>query len=173
LPQLVERAGTGVAGCGSITAFYTVLAEGDDEQDPIVDAARAILDGHVMLSRQMAESGIYPPVDVEPSVSRSMLRVALPEQLRAAQRFREVYSYYLRHRDLITVGAYRAGADAQLDRAVELWPRIEAFMSQDQNQPVGLAQSVSELIQLVSEPPPAPTQPIDPSAPAQGSEDAS
>lgn len=173
LPQLVERAGTGVAGCGSITAFYTVLAEGDDEQDPIVDAARAILDGHVMLSRQIAESGIYPPVDVEPSVSRSMLRVASPEQLRAAQRFREVYSYYLRHRDLITVGAYRAGADAQLDRAVELWPRIEAFMRQDQNQPVGLTQSVSELIQLVNEPMPMPAPTIDPPSPTQGSDDAS
>jgi len=126
-----------------------------------------------MLSRQIAESGIYPPVDVEPSVSRSMLRVASPAQLQAAQRFREVYSYYLRHRDLITVGAYRAGADAQLDRAVELWPRIEAFMSQDQNQPVGLAQSIRELTELVSGPMPARPQPDDPSAPTQGSEHAS
>ncbi len=150
LPQLVERAGTGVHGHGSITAFYTVLAEGDDEQDPIVDAARAILDGHVMLSRQIAESGIYPPVDLESSVSRSMIRIAGADQLRAAQRLREVYSYYLRHRDLITVGAYRPGADAQLDRAVELWPRIEAFMSQDQNEPVSLTQSVQELLALVN-----------------------
>ena len=152
LPQLVERAGTGVKGTGSITAFYTVLAEGDDDQDPIVDAARAILDGHIMLSRKIAEAGIYPPIDVEPSVSRSMLRVASPEQLRAAQRLREIYSYYMRHRDLITVGAYRRGADAQLDRAVKLWPRIEAFMRQPQTEAVSLTQSVQDLIRLVNTP---------------------
>jgi flagellum-specific ATP synthase len=150
LPQLVERAGTGVNGTGSITAFYTVLAEGDDEQDPIVDAARAILDGHIMLSRSIAESGTYPPIDVESSVSRSMVRVAGTDQLQAAQRFREIYSYYMRHRDLITVGAYRAGADAQLDRAVKLWPRIEAFLRQSQHQPVGLEQSIRELLTLVN-----------------------
>ncbi len=149
LPQLVERAGTGTAGQGSITAFYTVLAEGDDEHDPIVDAARAILDGHVMLSRSIAESGIYPPIDIEPSVSRSMLRIAGPAQQQAAQRFREIYSYYMRHRDLITVGAYRSGADRQLDRAVQLWPRIEAFLRQSQHEPVSLEDSIAQLIELV------------------------
>jgi flagellum-specific ATP synthase len=165
LTQLVERAGTRVADRGSITAFYTILADGDEEQDPVIDAARAVLDGHVMLSRQIADSGIYPPVDLEASVSRSMLRVASPEQLRAAQRFREVNSYYLRHRDLIDVGAYRIGADAQLDRAVALWPRIEAFLTQDQNQPVGLPQSIGELTELISEPMRADTQPSGRSAP--------
>lgn len=155
LPQLVERAGTGTAGQGSITAFYTVLAEGDDEHDPIVDAARAILDGHVMLSRSIAESGIYPPIDIEPSVSRSMLRIAGPDQQQAAQRFREIYSYYMRHRDLITVGAYRSGADPQLDRAVQLWPRIEAFLRQSQHEPVSLEDSIAQLIALVSSPVPA------------------
>lgn len=152
LPQLVERAGTSMAGNGSITAFYTVLAEGDDEQDPIVDAARAILDGHVMLSRNIAESGIYPPVDVESSVSRSMVRIATPEHQRAAQRFREIYAYYTRHRDLITVGAYRSGADPQLDRAVQLWPQIEAFLGQSQHEPVNLDASVNQLMALVNAP---------------------
>ena len=152
LPQLVERAGTSTAGKGSITAFYTVLAEGDDEQDPIVDAARAILDGHIMLSRSIAESGIYPPIDVESSVSRSMLRIAAADHQQAAQRFREIYAYYTRHRDLITVGAYRSGADPQLDRAVELWPRIEAFLGQSQHEPVGIDASVAELLALVNTP---------------------
>jgi len=153
LPQLVERAGTGTVGQGSITAFYTVLAEGDDEQDPIVDAARAILDGHIMLSRNIAESGIYPPVDVEPSVSRSMVRVASPSHQQAAQRFREIYAYYMRHRDLITVGAYRPGADPQLDRAVDLWPSIEAFMRQSLHEPVSLDESIAQLEALVAAPP--------------------
>ena len=162
LPQLVERAGTGIQGQGSITGFYTVLAEGDDEHDPIVDAARASLDGHVMLSRSIAEAGIYPPIDIEPSVSRSMIRVAGSAQQQAAQRFREIYSYYMRHRDLITVGAYRSGADAQLDRAVALWPRIEAFLRQSQHEPVTLADSVNELIDLVSAPP---TEPANTDAP--------
>jgi len=152
LPQLVERAGTSIAGGGSITAFYTVLAEGDDEQDPIVDAARAILDGHIMLSRSIAESGIYPPVDVESSVSRSMLRVVDAEHQQAAQRFREIHAYYTRHRDLITVGAYRSGADPQLDRAVSLWPRIEAFLGQSLHEPVGLEDSVAQLLELVNTP---------------------
>lgn len=151
LPQLVERAGTSTAGKGSITAFYTVLAEGDDEQDPIVDAARAILDGHIMLSRSIAESGIYPPVDVESSVSRSMTRIATAEHQQAAQRFREIHAYYMRHRDLITVGAYRSGADPQLDRAVELWPRIEAFLGQSQFEPVNIGDSVTHLMSIVSD----------------------
>ncbi len=148
LPQLVERAGTGVSGNGSITAFYTVLAEGDDENDPIVDAARAVLDGHIMLSRQIAESGIYPPIDVEASVSRSMNRVTSPEHQQAAKRLREVYSYYTRHRDLLTVGAYQAGSDARLDRAVQLWPDIQEFLAQSMNESVSLEQSVAELTAL-------------------------
>jgi flagellum-specific ATP synthase len=149
LPQLIERAGTGVRGRGSITAFYTVLAEGDDENDPIVDASRAVLDGHIMLSREIAESGIYPPVDVEASVSRSMTRICAPQHLQAARRFREIHAYYMRHRDLITVGAYRAGTDPQLDRAVRLWPKIEAFLGQPMNQPVTLESAVAELEALV------------------------
>jgi flagellum-specific ATP synthase len=150
LPQLIERAGTGTRGDGSITAFYTVLAEGDDENDPIVDAARAVLDGHIMLSREIAEAGIYPPIDPESSVSRSMNRITSPQHVRAAQRFRELYAYYRRHRDLITVGAYRAGSDPQLDRAVRLWPRVEAFMRQAIDQAVGIESAVAELEALVN-----------------------
>lgn len=150
LPQLIERAGTGTRGGGSITGFYTVLAEGDDENDPIVDAARAVLDGHIMLSREIAEAGIYPPVDPEASISRSMNRICPPQHIQAAQRFRETYAYYQRHRDLITVGAYRSGTDPQLDRAVRLWPRIEAFLRQDMNEVVPLETAIAELEALVN-----------------------
>ena len=150
LPQLVERAGTGDVGGGSITAFYTVLAEGDDENDPIVDASRAILDGHIMLSRDMAESGIYPPINVESSISRSMSRIASPQHLGAAQKFREIVACYMRNRDLITVGAYRPGTDPQLDRAVRLWPRIEAFLRQPTELPVSFEESIAQLETLVN-----------------------
>ena len=163
LPQLVERAGTGVAGGGSITAFYTVLAEGDDQQDPIVDAARAVLDGHIVLSREIAEAGIYPPIDVEQSISRSMVRIAPPRQLEAANEFRRIYSYYMRHRDLITVGAYRKGSDPQLDRAVQLWPLIESFLSQSLHEPVSLGNSVAQLEALLNTP--ATTNQLKPSSP--------
>jgi len=151
LPQLVERAGTGVSGDGSITAFYTVLAEGDDDNDPIVDAARAVLDGHIMLARDIAESGIYPPIDVESSVSRSMNRISSPRHLAAAQRLREVYSYYKRHQDLITVGAYQAGSDPRLDAAVRLWPRIQSFLAQPMTQPVSLERSIEQLDELMAD----------------------
>ncbi len=149
LPQLVERAGTGVSGKGSITAFYTVLAEGDDENDPIVDAARAILDGHIMLSRSIAESGIYPPIDVESSVSRSMIRVTSSHHQQTAQRLREIYSYYVRHRDLMTVGAYQPGGDLRLDQAVRLWPEIQTFLSQSMSESVSLEQSIAQLTELI------------------------
>jgi flagellum-specific ATP synthase len=110
-----------------------------------------------MLSRTMAESGIYPPVDPEASVSRSMARVASRQHRAAAQAFREIYSCYQRQRDLITVGAYRPGNDAALDRAVRLWPRIEAFLRQSTDAAVGLEASVAELEALVHADAPAPT----------------
>ena len=139
---------------GSITAFYTVLAEGDDQQDPVVDAARAVLDGHIVLSREIAESGIYPPIDVEQSVSRSMPRITSPAHQSAAQEFRKIYSYHQRHRDLISVGAYRQGGDAQLDRAVQLWPAIESFLGQSLRQPVGLNDSIAQLDTVIRSRPP-------------------
>ena len=157
LPQLVERAGNGDRGLGSITAFYTVLAEGDDQNDPIVDAARAILDGHIVLSRRIAESGLYPAVDIEASISRVMHEIATREQLELATRFRQVYSTYEQNRDLITVGAYRRGTDPRVDLAVEQWPKILEFLRQDMYQPVGIDRSYADLKQLVTQfsaPPP-------------------
>ncbi len=154
LPQLVERAGNGAEGGGSITAFYTVLVEGDDHNDPVADAARAILDGHVVLSREMAESGLYPAIDIESSVSRAMTGIVEPGHGDAARLFRQVYSTYRQHRDLINVGAYRTGSDPEVDRAVALWPRMKEFLSQRTHEPVGLAQSIADLGMLLGNDPP-------------------
>ncbi|MCR4539027.1 flagellar protein export ATPase FliI [Pseudomonas sp. 18.1.10] len=130
LPKLVERTGNGPPGGGSITAFYTVLSEGDDQQDPIADAARAILDGHIVLSRQLAESGHYPAIDIEASISRAMTAIASDAQQRKANQLKQMLSRYQRNRDLISVGAYAQGHDVQLDRAVGLYPHIERFLQQ-------------------------------------------
>ena len=146
LPQLVERAGTGEPGVGgSITAFYTVLTEGDDPQDPVADAARAILDGHIVLSRALAEQGHFPAVDVEASVSRVMLNVAGQARFETARRFRQLYSRYQRNKDLFAVGAYVAGGDPLLDRAVRLWPRMEGFLQQGQRQLADVESSFAAL----------------------------
>jgi flagellum-specific ATP synthase len=151
LPQLVERAGNSDRGVGSITAFYTVLVEGDDQNDPIADAARAILDGHIVLSRRLAESGLYPAVDVEASISRAMHQIATREQLDLAIRFRQLYSTYQQNRDLITVGAYKRGTDPRVDLAVEQWPRMQEFLRQDMYEPVGIERSYADLQQLVTQ----------------------
>lgn len=149
LPQLVERAGNGKVGGGSITAFYTVLTEGDDHNDPIGDAARAILDGHVFLSRQLAESGHYPAIDIEASISRAMTEITDVKQQRTTRRFKQLYSTYQQQRDLISVGAYTRGTDARTDEAIEYFPRLLNFLQQDMNQPVSLATSIGELANLV------------------------
>ncbi len=151
LPQLVERAGNSDRGVGSITAFYTVLVEGDDQNDPIADAARAILDGHIVLSRRLAEAGLYPAIDVEASISRAMHQIATREQLELANRFKQVYSTYQQNRDLITVGAYKRGADPRVDLAVEQWPKMLEFLRQDMYEPVGISRSSSDLKQLVTQ----------------------
>lgn len=130
LPALVERAGNGIHGGGSITAFYTVLTEGDDQQDPIADAARAILDGHIVLSRQLAESGHYPAIDIEASISRAMTALVDEQHYTAVQQFKQLLSSYQRNRDLVSVGAYAAGSDPLLDRAIRLAPRMTAFLQQ-------------------------------------------
>jgi len=145
IPQLVERAGNGDSGGGSITAFYTVLTEGDDQQDPIADAARAILDGHVVLSRELAEAGHYPAIDVEASISRAMTEIVDQEHLAAAQRFKRIYATYRQHRDLISVGAYQAGSDPQVDEAIALYPRLTAFLQQGMDEAVSLGESLSAL----------------------------
>jgi len=152
MPALVERAGNDAAGRGSITAFYTVLTEGDDyRHDPIADAARAILDGHIVLSRDLAEAGHYPAIDIEASISRVMPAVVAREHLRAAQRFRQVYSAYRQQRDLIAVGAYQKGADAQVDQAIAMWPRLSAFLQQEVDEPVAMALAIDELEDLAGE----------------------
>ncbi|MFZ5493157.1 MAG: FliI/YscN family ATPase [Pseudomonadota bacterium] len=144
LPALIERAGTAPGG-GSITAFYTVLTEGDDPNDPVADSARAILDGHIVLSRDIAETGLYPAIDMEASVSRLMVELATPSQLAAARRFRQLYSSYRQNRDLVAVGAYQAGADPLLDEAIARQPQLLDFLRQDLRQGVDFASSQAGL----------------------------
>ena len=155
LPQLVERAGNGPAGAGSITAFYTVLTEGDDQSDPIADAARAILDGHIVLSRRIAESGLYPAVDVGASISRAMHEIAAPPHIELAQQFRRTMSTYEQSRDLINLGAYPRGSDPRIDAAIALWPQTQQFLQQDMQQRVDFAASLTALKALLAENPPA------------------
>ena len=151
LPALVERAGNDAEGRGSITAFYTVLAEGDDyRHDPIADAARAILDGHIVLSRDLAEAGHYPAIDIEASISRVMPAVVTREHMRAAQRFRQVYSAYRQQRDLIAVGAYQKGSDPQVDHAIAMWPRLRDFLQQEVDAPMSLRDAIGSLEQLTA-----------------------
>jgi flagellum-specific ATP synthase len=153
LPALVERAGNGDSGKGSITAFYTVLTEGDDQQDPIADAARAILDGHIVLSRRIAEAGQYPAVDVEASISRVMHEIIPPEHAELARRFRQTLGIYQQNRDLINIGAYQKGSDARIDQAIELWPAMQKFLMQQIHERVGHADAVNALRALFASAP--------------------
>jgi len=151
LPALVERAGNDAEGRGSITAFYTVLTEGDDyRHDPIADASRAILDGHIVLSRDLAEAGHYPAIDIEASISRVMPAVVKREHLRSAQRFRQVYSAYRQQRDLIAVGAYQKGSDPQVDHAIAMWPKLRDFLQQEVDAPTTLADAIGSLEALTA-----------------------
>lgn len=150
LPQLVERAGNNGVHGGSITAFYTVLAEGDDQNDPIVDAARAVLDGHIVLSRKMAESGHYPAVDVEASVSRVMDAVVSPQHKLAARRFRKLFSLYLQNQDLINIGAYQEGSNPELDEAIAYYPTLVKFLQQDSSSAVSFDRSLEGMLAAVS-----------------------
>lgn len=149
LPQLVERAGNGKKGGGSITAFYTVLTEGDDQQDPIADSARAILDGHIVLSRELAESGHYPAIDVEASISRAMNAVVSDEHLVAAQNFRQIYSVYQQNKDLINVGAYAEGTSPEVDESIRLHSSQQKFLRQDRQQAVSWQNSLEQLADLL------------------------
>ena len=150
LPQLVERAGNGAQNAGSITAFYTVLVEGDDHADPIADAARAILDGHIVLSRALAETGIYPAIDIESSISRLTPQITTPEHMRMTQDFKRIYSLYQQNRDLINIGAYQSGSDPGIDRAIRMHPQMVDFITQDMNQAVAFDTSRSELAKVLS-----------------------
>ncbi|MGS2720430.1 flagellar protein export ATPase FliI [Paraglaciecola aestuariivivens] len=148
LPALVERAGNGAENQGSITAFYTVLTEGDDLQDPIADAARAILDGHIVLSRELADSGHYPAIDIESSISRVMPLVVSDEHVQAARRIRQVYSTYQRNRDLINIGAYTKGTDPRIDLSINAEPAINAFLQQGMQQVLNFEQSITDMSTL-------------------------
>ncbi|MDL5166707.1 flagellar protein export ATPase FliI [Proteus faecis] len=150
LPALVERAGNGVDGGGSITAFYTVLTEGDDQQDPIADSARAILDGHIVLSRSLAESGHYPAIDIEASISRAMTSLIDKTHYRRVQVFKQLLSSYQRNRDLINVGAYAAGSDPMLDKAIALYPSLAKFLQQDIQEQCSYQSACEQLNQLIT-----------------------
>ncbi len=150
LPQLVERAGNGDVGGGSITAFYTVLTEGDDNQDPIADAARAILDGHIVLSRRLAESGHFPAIDVEASISRTMNEIVSSDQISMVRTIRHYYSVYQQNKDLISVGAYSMGSDPEIDRAIKIHPYIMQFLEQDMKHAVSWSESYQDLCDLVN-----------------------
>ena len=145
LPQLVERSGNGLKGGGSITAFYTVLSEGDDQQDPIADAARGILDGHIVLSRELAEAGHYPAIDVEKSVSRVMTSVTDKLHQQRARRARSLLAKLTKARDLIQLGAYAPGHDDELDTAVRLQPALNALLQQDMHDRATLEASRQQL----------------------------
>jgi len=145
LPQLVERSGNGLHGVGSITAFYTVLTEGDDQQDPIADAARAILDGHIVLSRALAESGHFPAIDIEQSASRVMHNVVPKSHFETARRFRAINSRYEKGRDLVQIGAYVGGSDPALDESIRLHDAMADFLQQDMFTASPLPASVNEM----------------------------
>ncbi len=154
LPKLVERAGNGAVGAGSITAFYTVLTEGDDQQDPVADAARAILDGHIVLSRQLAEEGHYPAIDVEASISRAMPQVVDATHLAKAQQFKQIYARYQQNRDLISVGAYVKGSDPEIDRAIERVPHFRDFLRQGLDERQAFNAAKQALLQVLDVAPP-------------------
>lgn len=151
IPRLVERSGNGDGETqGSITALYTVLVEGDDQNDPIADAARSILDGHIVLSRSLAEAGIYPAIDIEASISRVMPAVTDPAHQAQARRLRQLYSSYQQNRDLINVGAYQAGSDPEIDLAIGEHPKLVQFLQQGVHEQANFDSSLAALAQLAS-----------------------
>jgi flagellum-specific ATP synthase len=149
LPALVERAGNGPESGGSITGFYTVLAEGDDQQDPIADSARAILDGHIVLSRTLADAGHYPAIDIEQSISRAMVNLIDETHLNQIRKFKVLFARYQRSRDLISVGAYVAGSDPVLDQAIASYPKMEHFLQQRLSEQADFASSLNALLTLI------------------------
>lgn len=146
LPTLVERAGN--SQHGSITAVYTVLVEGDDYNDPVADAARAILDGHIILSRDVADSGLFPAIDIDASISRSMVNIVAPNQLVAARELKSLYATYQQNRDLINIGAYQQGTDDSIDRAIYAAPYIRDFIKQSEAEKVTMNNSLALLKSL-------------------------
>ena len=151
LPRLIERAGVGRNGFGSVTAVYTVLAEGDDRADPIIDIARASLDGQVMLSRDLADAAHYPAIDLAGSISRVMDSLLSPSLLKAANRLRRLWTLYQQNQDLIQVGAYVAGSNPDLDQAIRLRPDMESLLQQLSDESVCLSDSQQQLLQITDD----------------------
>jgi flagellum-specific ATP synthase len=150
LPNLIERTGTTSETGGTITAIYTVLADGDDvTSDPVVDTARAILDGHIVLSRELAQQGIYPAIDINQSVSRLMIDIVSAEQINFSKSLRKYISKYNENKDLILMGGYVQGQDLDLDKAMQLWPLIIDFLQQKDDEPCDFANSMDSLRKLV------------------------
>lgn len=150
LPKLIERVGTGYADQGTITAIYTVLADGDDvTSDPIVDTSRAILDGHIILSRSQAAQGIYPAVDLTLSISRVMKDLITGDKLTKVNRLRALISTYYENRDLLMMGGYAEGQNEDLDIAIKLWPKITKFLQQDLNERSSLEDSFHKLAEII------------------------
>ena len=146
LARLIERAGA--FGSGTITAFYTVLMEGDDENDPLVDAARALLDGHVMLERRLAAQGHYPPISLLDSISRIMPAVASGEHLEKVGEIRRLLATYKANEELIRIGAYQKNTDAELDRAIALMPALREFLVQAPHDAAAMSESCARLMSL-------------------------
>jgi len=146
LAQLVERAGH--FGNGSITAFYSLLMEGDDQQDPLVDTVRALLDGHIVLDRRLASQNYYPPISIIDSLSRLLTAVCTPEHLAKIQRMRQLMAAYAASEDLVRVGAYQKGTDVALDRALEVLPRLKAFLQQKKGERCTLEEARTQLLAL-------------------------
>ena len=146
LARLIERAGKFQSG--SITAFYTVLMEGDDQQDPLVDGARALLDGHIMLDRRLAARNHYPPIAILDSISRLMPMVVAPGHLAKAQALRRLLAAYQASEDLVRIGAYQKGSDPVLDQALAVLPELNRFLEQTPNEAVGLSDAVNQLLAL-------------------------
>ena len=150
IPSLIERTGNGIDNEGSITAFYTVLADSDDHNDPVVDSARAILDGHIILSREQSQLGIYPAIDIKNSISRIMDDIVGEEQKNLAKHFKKLVSVYQESRDLVLMGGYTKGQDAAIDEAHEIWPKLVDFIKQDQNYKSKYDDSIKDLKSLIT-----------------------
>ena len=150
IPNLIERSGTNDEGDGSITSFYTILADGDDNNDPVVDTARAILDGHILLSRSNAQMGIYPAIDITNSISRVMNDLASDEHLNAAKLFRKHVSSYIENKDLLLMGGYTQGQDKDLDEAILMWPKLIDYISQSNSEKSDYETSKTQLLKLYS-----------------------
>ena len=150
IPSLIERTGNGIKNEGSITAFYTVLADSDDHNDPVVDSARAILDGHIILSREQSQLGIYPAIDIQNSISRIMDDIVSEEQKNLAKHFKKLVSVYQESRDLVLMGGYTKGQDIAIDEAHEMWPKLVEFIKQDQNYKSNYDDSIKDLKSLIT-----------------------